>query len=111
MRPPLVSVAVDGATAVESELVDASEHDPEPPIPVAPVRSVRRRHQRALHGDRDGGLARAAEGDDLEQVAPAVGDEHDGRPRRGARRPPRPGESARACRRASRRHGRRSGRG
>ena len=95
VRPPLVAVAVDGPAAIDDELVDAPEHDPEPPVPVAPVRPVRRRHQRALHRERDAGPARAVEGDELEQVAPATGDEHDGRPRRGARRLPRPGERLR----------------
>lgn len=90
-----MSVAVDGATAVESEPVDAPEHDPVPPVAVAPVRPVGRRHQGALHGDRDAGPARATQDDELEQVAPAAGDEQDGRPRRGARRLPRPGERAR----------------
>jgi len=87
--PPFLAIAVDGATAIDGELVDPSEHDPVPPVLVAPVRPVRRRHQRALHRERDAGLARATEGDELEQVAPAVGDEHDGRPWRGARRLPR----------------------
>jgi hypothetical protein len=95
VRPPAVSVAVDGATAVDSEPVDAPEHDPVPPVAVAPVRPVGRRHQGALHGDRDAGPARATQYDELEQVASAAGDEQDGRPRRGARRLPRPGERAR----------------
>jgi hypothetical protein len=89
VRPPFLAVAIDGATAVDGELVDAPEHDPVPPVIVAPIRPVWRCNQSALHRERDAGLARAAEGEELQQVTPAVRDEHDGRPWRGARRLPR----------------------
>jgi hypothetical protein len=89
VRPPFLAVAIDGATAVDSELVDAPEHDPVPPVIVGPIRPVWRCNQGALHRERDTGLARATEGEELQQVAPAGRDEHDGRPWRGARRLPR----------------------
>ena len=93
--PPLLAIAIDGATAIDGKLVDASEHDPVPPVLVAPVRPVRRRHQRSLDRESNAGLARALESDKLEQVVPAVWDEHDGRSWRGARRLPRPGQRLR----------------
>lgn len=96
--PPRLAAAVDGAPAADGETVDLTEHDPvAPPVSAAaaPVGPVPRRHQGALHRHRDAGLARAGERDELQQVALAAGDEQDGRPRRGARRLPRPGERAR----------------